>query len=209
MQNNSYERKNLIIDSLKNSLKHNVEAYPLPDLSEFVTMYEQKGAELLEQFGNSLKSVGGEMVVVSNLNSAKEEIEKIYNQKDFKIASLVSGIELSTFDVKSITDPHELNGLDLAIIPGRFGVSENGAIWVDGSDLSHRALIAIPENLIIVINASDLLPTMHQAYLRVGFGGQAFGAFISGPSKTADIEQSLVIGAQGARAMKAFVINSL
>jgi L-lactate dehydrogenase complex protein LldG len=48
---------------------------------------------------------------------------------------------------------------------------------------------------------------MHQAYQRINFVDKDFGVFISGPSKTADIEQSLVIGAQGARRMLAIMIS--
>jgi L-lactate dehydrogenase complex protein LldG len=42
---------------------------------------------------------------------------------------------------------------------------------------------------------------MHAAYEELGKVKSSFGLFLSGPSKTADIEQSLVIGAHGARSL--------
>jgi L-lactate dehydrogenase complex protein LldG len=42
---------------------------------------------------------------------------------------------------------------------------------------------------------ADIVPTMHEAYRQINIAEEGWGAFIAGPSKTADIEQSLVIGA--------------
>jgi L-lactate dehydrogenase complex protein LldG len=59
-----------------------------------------------------------------------------------------------------------------------------------------------------VIPAAEILDNMHQAYERLAFDKPGFGAFISGPSKTADIEQSLVIGAHGPRSLTVFCIGA-
>jgi L-lactate dehydrogenase complex protein LldG len=62
--------------------------------------------------------------------------------------------------------------------------------------------------LVIVLAASQIVHNMHQAYERIEFTEPRFCVFVSGPSKTADIEQSLVIGAHGARSLTVFLIDA-
>jgi L-lactate dehydrogenase complex protein LldG len=47
---------------------------------------------------------------------------------------------------------------------------------------------------------------MHQAYEQISSADYGFGVFLAGPSKTADIEQSLVLGAHGARGLVVFLV---
>ena len=101
----------------------------------------------------------------------------------------------------SVTDPLQLAGVDLTILPARLGVAENGAMWVSETEMVHRVLPFITQHLILVVQRDALVATMHQAYRRVRIGATGFGVFIAGPSKTADIEQSLVIGAHGPRSL--------
>ncbi|HSJ68730.1 MAG TPA: LUD domain-containing protein, partial [Anditalea sp.] len=89
---------------------------------------------------------------------------------------------------------------------GQFGVAENGAIWLDEEDLEFRILPFITEHLVIVLDKSKLVGNMHQAYARIGNTPSGFGLFTAGPSKTADIEQSLVIGAHGAKSLKVVLV---
>lgn len=102
-------------------------------------------------------------------------------------------------------DGRQLQHVDLAIIPGQFGVAENGAIWVTEKEMVVRALPFITQHLAIVISAGSIVPTLHDAYARIGLPDAGFGVFIAGPSKTADIEQSLVLGAHGAKSLTVFI----
>ena len=103
-------------------------------------------------------------------------------------------------------DPHQLEGLDLAILPGAFGVAENGAIWVNAAALPHRGVFVVAQHLAIV-PAREIVTDMHAAYERVAALPRGYGLFIAGPSKTADIEQALVIGAHGARSCTVFLVS--
>jgi L-lactate dehydrogenase complex protein LldG len=95
--------------------------------------------------------------------------------------------------------PQSLSDVDVAILPGRWAVAENGAIWLEDSDMGNRVLPFITQHLILLIDPANIVENMHQVYRRIEVGKAGFGVFIAGPSKTADIEQSLVKGAQGAR----------
>ncbi len=93
--------------------------------------------------------------------------------------------------------PDKLDKLGTVLLNGQFGVAENGAIWLDESDFPNRLIPFIARELIISLPSGQIVEDMHQAYERIDPIGSGFGLFISGPSKTADIEQSLVYGAHG------------
>lgn len=122
------------------------------------------------------------------------------------IASTVPEAVSSTVNLAAIRDPHELSSLDWTIARGEFGVAENGSIWIDGATLPHRVMIFVAQYLAIVISRAKIVDHMHQAYARIGMPTPGFGVFVSGPSKTADIEQSLVLGAHGCRELQVFLL---
>ena len=86
---------------------------------------------------------------------------------------------------------------DMVVIRGQMGVAENGAVWIDEGDMQVRNLPFVTTHLVLVLEKGKILPDMHEAYKQVDLDRSGFGVFIAGPSKTADIEQSLVIGAHG------------
>lgn len=148
------------------------------------------------------------MAFERSLNGNKAEVIDAQQLLEFleingytKILALAKGWEhLSTTTLPD--DPHALDGLEVAILQGQFGVAENGAIWLTDENLGHRALPFITEHLVIVLEKNSLVSNMHEAYTRIGNQASGFGLFIAGPSKTADIEQSLVIGAHGAKSLR-------
>ena len=87
------------------------------------------------------------------------------------------------------------------MLPGVFGVAESGAVWVEAGSLPERAALWLAEHVALVVPEEALVDHLHAAYARLRFPGPGFGSFVAGPSKTADIEQALVIGAQGPRSL--------
>ncbi len=110
------------------------------------------------------------------------------------------------------TDKLILEQLDVAVLRGAFVVAENAAVWLPEANMLHRALPFIAQHLVLVVSRDALVPNMHVAYQRIdpkrtGTPFAGYGTFIAGPSKTADIEQSLVIGAHGARSLMVVLTN--
>jgi L-lactate dehydrogenase complex protein LldG len=177
---------------------------PLPDLSNLGVRFEDPAG----QFATSLASVGGACVRVPDLASAERALAELpVRARARRVVSLVPGLSPSTVDLSAISDPHQLEGLELAVLPGTLAVAENGAVWVDGAALPHRALFVIAEHLALVVNAADVVNDLHAAYARLASTARGYGLFIAGPSKTADIEQALVIGAHGARSCTVFLVG--
>lgn len=179
---------------------------PLPDLSkENWQSFENKK----EHFAQMLEFVGGSHEFVSSLEEINEKLSTFPEyQNSKKTCSMVDGVGESTFDLQSVEDPHELEDVDFAILPAEFAIAENGAVWLRGENLPHRVLPFLAQHLSIVFFASEIVDTMHDAYARVSLNKNEFGLFLSGPSKTADIEQSLVIGAHGPRSLIVFIVDA-
>jgi L-lactate dehydrogenase complex protein LldG len=175
---------------------------PLPDAPAGSTYPDAE-----RQFSEALASVGGRAVVVASIADADAELRRLeVYARSQRIASLVPGMGEPNVDLSALKDPHEIEGIDLAIIPGEFGVAENAAVWVPGSALGpHRAIFVIAQHLILVVPRGAIVDNMQQAYEHIRLERPGFGVFISGPSKTADIEQSLVIGAHGPRSCTVFL----
>ncbi|MEJ7645696.1 MAG: LUD domain-containing protein [Chryseolinea sp.] len=106
-------------------------------------------------------------------------------------------------------DPHLLEDVTLGVMKGHFAVAENGAVWITSDQMGDRALPFICEHLALVINESDVLPTMYEAYEFIADSKYDFATFIAGPSKTADIEQSLVLGAHGPKTLTLILLSSV
>jgi L-lactate dehydrogenase complex protein LldG len=184
--------------------RHQLPSSELPDLSGPWISYPNK----MQQFAEMLQFVGGRCVPVPDLAAADAELRQFEPYaKSKRIFSNVAGVGSNNVDLEGVADPHDLEDLDFAILPGTFGVAENGAVWVTDSALKHRVVYFITQHLALVIQKDQLLDNMHQAYDRLSFPNAGFGLFISGPSKTADIEQSLVVGAHGSRSMTVYVVG--
>ena len=190
-------------DQILSNIKKNQPNYQELNVNfKFESVFEN----LYEKFSEILHFVGGKTLEVSSYQEIKDDVRQHY-QGVTNIATTIDELsELADFSL-SISDPHDLEMLNLAIIKGDFAVAENAAIWVSEKQLPHRALPMITQYLAIVIHKSDIVTNMHRAYERVKVDETGFGTFISGPSKTADIEQSLVIGAHGARGLVVYVLT--
>jgi len=157
-----------------------LEPKSLPDIPNF-----SGSGDLVERFTQSISGNKGEVL-------SKSEFEEWFSSSGFsKVISL---------------SPHDLESLEVAILDGQFGVAENGAIWLEDSQLGLRALPFATEHLVIVLDRNRLEDTMHQGYDKIAAAQSGFGLFLAGPSKTADIEQSLVIGAQGAKSLRVVLV---
>lgn len=179
-----------------------------PDYQELTVnfKFESVFEDLYAKFAETLSFVGGKAIEVADYEAIKADIQ-VHYQGVTNIATTIPELSaLADFSL-NVSEPHELETLNLAIIEGDFGVAENAAIWVSEKHLPHRVLPMITQYLAIVIYKKDLVTNMHRAYERVKVNETGFGTFISGPSKTADIEQSLVIGAHGARGLVVYVLG--
>lgn len=190
--------------------KQRLEPLDLPSDTANWTTYDDPCGQFIQM----LEAVGGQARIVDDELQLAAEIAELaaYRNADRRCCEvpLPEGTRALTWNVKldQVDDPHDLATLDFAILPGLLAVAENGAVWVTDHHVRHRAVYFIPQHLALVIPQDRILNNLHEAYCEFTFHDNRFGCFISGPSKTADIEQSLVIGAHGARSLTVFVVRT-
>jgi len=154
------------------------------------------------QFAESLQLVGGRCLRATTIADARAQLQATgLVTPERRICSLIPGIVSPTFHLDQVDDPHTLEDIWLAVLPGEFAVAENAAIWLPTDRIKHRVVPFLTQHLVLVVSSGEVVHNMHEAYQRLTLGARGFGVFLSGPSKTADIEQSLVIGAHGARSL--------
>jgi L-lactate dehydrogenase complex protein LldG len=176
---------------------------PLPELADLGLALEDPR----RTFVDAVAVVGGTLVPVAP-GALAGEVRALAEKLSARLVCvLAEGAGEGNVRLESLTDPHQMEGIDLAVIPGVFGVAENGAIWVDTRGWAHRGVFVVAQHLAIVLPAAEIVPDLHAAYERIRPDGPGFRLFIAGPSKTADIEQSLVIGAHGPRSCTVFLVG--
>ena len=185
-------------DILSRIRSHTGTRYEKPEITLDAITYADK----LKQFSDSLEAAGGQAVVWQPGGDINELIRRHFPEAK-RIGSNLPGITVATFNPDSLSAPRKLNDTDLAIVEGCFGVAENGAVWIT-QQVKFKAFYFIPTALVIIINKDALVNNMHEAYRQLEGTDYKYGFFVSGPSKTADIEQALVLGAHGP--MKVLVV---
>ncbi len=156
----------------------------------------QHFADPAATFAERLEAAGGRAVWADG-QPLDEWIRRLYPEAR-RIASTLSEVTLTTINPDETEDPRTLCDVDLGIVRGSFAVAENGAVWIPQT-IRHKALYFGATALMIVIPRDAVVDTMHEAMARpeVCEDDFGYGCFMSGPSKTADIEQALVFGAHG------------
>ena len=175
----------------------------LPEVpSELSLSFERN----LSKFTEVLTGIGGRVMPVY-ANDTLESIVQEAFEGNTDILSVSSQVSFGDINPLAFEQPHLLSEIHIALMDAQFGVAENGAVWLAEEQYAIRALPFICTHLAVLLRKQDIVPDMHAAYHRIGGSDYGFGLFIAGPSKTADIEQSLVLGAHGPKSMTVFVID--
>ena len=184
-------------DDILKKYRANVrENFDMPDLSDIKAITYP---DPLVQFIKMTESVGGHVIEVKEGLDVNQLVKDMYPDAK-EIASNLPEITIATRNPDTVGRARDLNGTDVGIIRGKFGVAENACVWIPQT-MKEKAVCFISENLVILLPKSQIVNNMHEAYKRIEFDKEydGYGVFISGPSKTADIAQVLVMGAQAAR----------
>ncbi|MEO5999347.1 MAG: LUD domain-containing protein [Chitinophagaceae bacterium] len=182
--------------------KSQPESSELPDIEVF----KKESSGLLEKYISVLASIGGKSFMVKDFEEVQALVKNFFPDAKRIVTTTEDLKGLAGIDLSG--DPRLLEDIDLAILKTNLGVAENAAVWITEDIMRERVLPFICQYLAVVISKEDIVATMHEAYEKIGNADYGFGTFIAGPSKTADIEQSLVLGAHGPKGMTVFIIDA-
>lgn len=167
--------------------------------------------DLVEQFQTALTRAAGTAVFASS----RAEVPRVVGEMERVRAALGASERVCSLVREmpgNCAAPREAaayRDVQVLIVAAEFGVAENAAVWIDESLVPVRAGLFLTQHLIVLLSCAQIVPHMHQAYARLGarVGQKGYGLFLSGPSKTADIEQALVVGAHGPRSLDVVLIR--
>jgi L-lactate dehydrogenase complex protein LldG len=175
---------------------------PLPDMAVFKGIEQEPVQKYMQLF----TEIGGIATLVDSFAEVKDAIRNRFGSTERIVTTLPELSKVAEL-YSATADPHSFADVDLAVIKAHLAVAENGAVWLTEEVMGQRVLPYICQHLAVVVAAESIVPTLHEAYAQIGTGQYGFGGFIGGPSKTADIEQSLVMGAHGPITMTVFVMR--
>jgi L-lactate dehydrogenase complex protein LldG len=140
---------------------------------------------------------------VASLGDVPAAVARYLRDKGLPMTA-VAWTEIAQLDWASAgvqVEDRPAEGADLVGITGvHLGIAETGTLMVLSSPTTHAATSLLPETHIAVVPADRIVPAMEEAWVRtraeIGDLPRAVN-FISGPSRTADIEGQLQIGAHG------------
>lgn len=171
----------------------------LPDMDLSMTI---QYPDLVRQFVGMVESAGGKAYCQNSREDLLTDLTQVKAEGKFMINLLESPLSMEWGNQNA----SDLESLDTLFLRAELGVAENGAMWISEKQMANRLLPFICQHLVIVLNQGDLVHNMHEAYQQLDAVSEGFGVFIAGPSKTADIEQNLVIGAHGSRSMRVYLL---
>jgi L-lactate dehydrogenase complex protein LldG len=178
-------------------------AVAAPDVRAAVRRFPPAPDGAIERFSAALLAAGG-LVTETTPEDMASTVARAAGQAR-RVLSTVAGVPST---VASPEDPRQLDDLDLFVCAAAFGVAENGAVWLPMPRRAERAALFLATTVIVVLARATVVSDLHVAYAMLDLATQPFGVFVAGPSKTADIEQSLVIGAHGPKQLIVVLVGS-
>lgn len=176
---------------LANIRKNTGVRYEMPNIELDSITFSDK----IKSFSEVLSQAGGKAIELAQNEDINQVIRREFPDAE-RIASNLKDVTCATFNPDLLENPKELNGTDVAVVKGEFGVVENAAVWLPKL-VRHKGLYFISNAMVILLDKTQMVNNMHEAYTRIEQSDYEYGLFMSGPSKTADIEQALVFGAHG------------
>ena len=169
---------------------------PLPEIPRFA--YPQVES-LVERFGQSLERMGGRIIPPGPTHDPLAPVSEMLKASHL-VCSATPEMQ-GGLDLEKVVRSADLADVNHAIVRARFGVAETGSVLLTNEDLKINTLAYLAQHLIVLLDPTEIVADLHEAYRRPEFRERPYVVFHTGPSATADIEGVLIRGAQGVRSL--------
>lgn len=163
---------------------------------------------LPEMFKESLESVAGHCIITTDVTGVLKQILADLNGR--RIAVSDNLIDLDIGEVSIAPNAHDIFRFDVGISTAQAAIAETGTLVLDSNCERHRLVSLVPPVHIAIVNASSICETLSDALALLRKDKEISPAvtFITGPSRTADIELTLAIGVHGPQELFVIVNGS-
>ena len=168
---------------------------PIPAIG----LFARTSRPLLEQFQETLTSMGGKFVPALGEASLDALVRSLF--PDAAVICSATPEVRGTRALDITADPAELADVDVGVVRAAFGVAETGSVWLSEAELRVNALGYLAQHLVVLLDPTRIVSNLHQAYRDARFKTARYAVLVTGPSATADIEGVLIHGAQGVRSL--------
>lgn len=207
--------KEKILKKVRAALISNTEN-PFKDVDFNSPIYNELTESPEIQFALKLKEAGGVFVYCENEKSISENLRLLMKQKKwenvFTIDERIQGL-LSQEQIPVDNAPENFHNLKVGVTRCEYLIARFGCVMVSSGLLSGRRMFSFPEVHIVIAAASQVVSELKDALRgmkkRYGSGLPSQITVISGPSRTADIEKTLVMGAHGPKELYVFFVDDL
>ena len=170
-----------------------------------IPLFERTSRPLLEQFQETLMSMGGKFVPALDARGLDAMVRSLF--PDAAVICSATPEVRGTRALDSGVDPAELADVDVGVVRAAFGVAETGSVWLSEEELKVNALAYLAQHLVVLLDPTRIVGNLHQAYRDARFKTARYAVLVTGPSATADIEGVLIHGAQGVRSLTVAMVS--
>lgn len=176
----------------------------------------QSQSDISERFCRNLESVGGKCTIVANLDDASIVLQTIINAvnpqrialSDSSIVRSVAGQVTTSAQILENAPSHELFDCDVGITGAQWAIAETGTLVLESEREFSRLTSLVPAVHICILQAANISESMGETLDILAKGLSPTVTFITGPSRTSDIELTLAIGVHGPRELHAIVLDT-
>jgi len=187
--------------------------------SRIAPVMPQSEDPLIQRFRQALEAVVGNCLIVASESEAAEAVKQIIEQTGAQLVAIsdaplvrrvLEQTETSTTLLEDCVPP-ALFDCDLGITSAQWAVAETGTLVLESEAEQHRLVSLVPPIHVAIIEASRIRETLAEVLQSIGEQGKdemsRTVTFITGPSRTSDIELTLAIGVHGPGELHVIVIQ--